>query len=66
MIPTVPAARLAGIIDALCQAVARRGGGRDRLAGKLVILIWSRLRGIAAQIVALAARIEAGRHRRYP
>ncbi len=30
------------------------------------MLIWSRLRGLAAQVAALAARIEAGRHRRYP
>ena len=64
--PPTPTNRLAGLIDALCQAVARRGGGRDRLAGPLVILIWSRLRRLAAQVAALAARIEAGRHRRYP
>ncbi len=64
--PATPAERFAGIIDTLCQAVARRGGGRDRLAGTLVILIWRHLRQLAARIVALAARIEAGRHRRYP
>ena len=65
-IPATPTERFAGIIDGLCRAVAARGGGRDRLAGPLVILIWSRLRRIAAQIIALAARIEAGRHRCYP
>ena len=64
--PPTAADRFARIIDTLCQAVARRGGGRDRLAGPLVILIWRHLRRLAAQVVALAARIEAGRHRRYP
>ena len=64
--PLGPADRFARILDGLCAAVAARGGGRDRLAGPLVILIWSRLRRLAAQIIALAARIEAGRHRRYP
>ena len=61
-----PAERFALILDGLCSAVAARGGGRDRLAGPLVILIWSRLRRIAAQVAALAARIAAGRQRRYP
>ncbi len=61
-----PAERLAGIILDLCAAVAARGGGRDRLAGPLVVLIWTRLRRIAAQVAALAGRIAAGRHRHYP
>jgi len=61
-----PAERFACILDGLCSAVAARGGGRDRLAGPLVVLIWSRLRRIAAQVAALAARIAAGRQRRYP
>ncbi len=66
MPPRTQAERFAGIIDGLCRAVAARGAGRDRLAGPLVVLIWMRLRSIAAQVVALAARIAAGRHRRYP
>ena len=66
MPPLTPPERFAAILDGLCQAVARRGGGRDRLAGPLVILIWTRLRRIAAQVVALLARIETGRHRRHP
>jgi len=53
-------------MEGLCQAVAARGGGWDRLAGPLVVLIWTRLRRIAAQVAALAARIAAGRQRRYP
>ena len=63
-LPPAPAARFASVIDGLCRAVAARGGGRDRLAGPLVILIWSRLRGLAARFAALAARIAAGRQRR--
>ena len=63
-LPTAPADRFASIIDGLCRAVAARGGGRDRLAGPLVILIWSRLRRIAVRFAALAARIAAGRQRR--
>ncbi len=61
-----PAERFVRILDGLCSAVAARGGGRDRLAGPLVILIWRHLRRIAAQVAALAARIAAGRQRRYP
>ena len=64
--PRAPIDRFAGIMAGLCAAVAARGGGRDRLAGPLVILIWSRLRRIAVQVAALAARIAAGRQRRYP
>ncbi len=65
-IPATPTDRFGGIIDGLCRAVAARGGGRDRLAGPLVILIWRHVRRLAAQIIALAARIAAGQHRRYP
>ncbi len=63
--PPAPAERFALILDGLCQAVAARGGGRDRLAGPLVILIWSRLRRLGVRFAALAARIAAGRHRRF-
>ncbi len=62
-LPTAPAERFARVIDGLCRAVAE-GGGRGGLAGPLVILIWSRLRGLAVRFTALAARIQAGRHRR--
>ena len=54
-----PAERLAGILDALCRAIADRGG-RKLLAGPLVILIWSRLRRLSTRVLTLAARIEAG------
>ena len=62
-LPTTPTDRFASILDGLCHAVAERGG-RRLLAGPLVILIWSRLRRLAAQVAALAARITAGRQRR--
>jgi hypothetical protein len=62
--PAAPAERFARLIDGLCRAVAARGGGRGVLAGPLVILIWSRLRGILSRVSALAAGIAAGRHRR--
>jgi hypothetical protein len=54
-IPLAPADRLALIIEGLCQAVARRGGvgvgglAGSRLAGPLLLLIWSRLRRITAR-----------------
>ncbi len=63
-LPTTPTDRFAGILDGLCRAVAARGGGPDRLAGPLVILIWTRLRRLAVRFAALAARIAAGRQRR--
>ena len=63
-LPAAPAERFVRVIDGLCRAVAARGGGRDRLAGPLVILIWSRLRGLAARFAALAGRIAARRQRR--
>ncbi|MDA8248388.1 MAG: hypothetical protein M0Z28_04355 [Rhodospirillales bacterium] len=56
---SIPAERLAGILDTLCRAIADRGG-RKLLAGPLVILIWTRLRRISARVLTLAARIEAG------
>ena len=65
-LPTTPTDRFASILDGLCRAVAARGGGRDRLHGPLVILIWSRISRIAVRFAALAARIAAGRQRRYP
>ena len=64
-LPITPAERFASIIDGLCRAVAE-AGGRRLVAGPLVILIWSRLRRLAVAVVALTARIEAGRHRRFP
>jgi hypothetical protein len=60
--PPAPADRFARLIEGLCRAVAARGG-RGGLAGPLVILIWTRLRGILARISALAERIATGRYR---
>jgi hypothetical protein len=62
---TLPA-RLAPIIDGLGRAVAARldRPGRPGLQGVLILLIWTRLRGILANVTALAGRIAAGRHRR--
>jgi len=57
-----PAARVARLIAALCEAVAGRiaGPARPGLAGPLIILIWTRLRRMAGRITRLAARAEAG------
>jgi hypothetical protein len=57
--PTDAADRLARIVEALCRAVAARGG--RGLAGPLIILVWGRLRRLAARFTALAARVRAGR-----
>lgn len=57
-LPSV-ADRVAGIIDALCSAVPTLIA-RDRSAGPLTILIYSRLRRLAARFAALAARVAAG------
>lgn len=58
--PPAPADRLAGIIDLLCRSVAAQSAG-GRLAGPLIILIWSRLRRIAGRFAGLAARFRAGK-----
>jgi hypothetical protein len=52
-LPSTPADRFAGIIDALCRAVAARVGWGG-LTGPLVILIWSRLRRMAVRFARLA------------
>lgn len=57
-LPSV-AERVAGIIDALCRAVPSLTA-RDRSAGPLTILIYGRLRRLAAQFAALVARVAAG------
>jgi len=54
-----PAARFALIIEALCRAIAARSA-RHRLAGPILLLLWSRLRRTAARFARLAARIDAG------
>ena len=58
-IPAAPAESFARLIDRLCRAVAARGG-RGRLAGPLILLVWARLRRIAARFARLAARAQAG------
>ena len=62
LIPFVPPAasqplthRFALFIEALRHAVARRGG-RGGLPGPLLVLIWSRLRRMAARFTQLAER----------
>jgi len=52
--PLLPATGLALVLDALCAAVAREGGRRGGLAGPLVILIWTRLKRMAARFAAAA------------
>jgi len=47
--------RIALIIDGLCQAAAARLG-RKRETGLLLILLWSRLRPVAARLAAIVAR----------
>ncbi len=59
MTPSTPAAHLAGIIDLLCRTVAAQIKG-GRLAGPLIILIWSRLRRLGTRFAALDARVQAG------
>ena len=55
---TAPADRFALIIGSLLQAVAEQGG--KRIAGPLTMLIWSRLRRMAARFAAIAAALQAG------
>jgi hypothetical protein len=57
--PPTPAERFALIIEGLCRAVAARGAG-GRLAGPLIVLIWTRLGRLAGRFAALAARVAAG------
>ena len=59
--PPPPSAtdRFALVIEGLCQAVAARSAG-GRMAGPVIILIWTRLRRAAARFAALAARVRAG------
>jgi len=57
--------RLTQIVDGLCRAAASMLGvkGADReAAGRLMLLLWSRLHGMTARFAALAAR---GRFRRF-
>ncbi len=65
MHPTLPTARFAAGIEALCGLIARHGLAR-RLAGPLIVLIWGRVQGIGAQVGVLLARMQAGQLRRYP
>ncbi len=48
-----------GLIDELCRTVAARSAA-DRGAGPMLILIFGRLRRLAARFASLAARVEAG------
>jgi hypothetical protein len=54
-----PADRFARIMEGLCRAVAA-GGGNGGLTGVLVILLWGRLRRMAARFASVAARLRAG------
>jgi len=58
---TVPALadRLAPIIAGLCRAVASRAAA-DRALAPLLVLVWSRLRRMAARFACLAGRADAG------
>jgi hypothetical protein len=55
--PLTPAARFARLIAALCEVVA---ASRKRLAGPLIILIWTRLRRMALRVDRVAARVASG------
>ncbi len=57
---SAPADRFALLIEALCRAVAARARAQ-RLAGPLLILVWSRLHRMALRFAALAARVRTGR-----
>lgn len=57
--PVTVASRFAALIEVLCRAVAARGG-RGGLAGPLTILIWTRLRRMAARFARLSARVASG------
>ena len=48
--------RFAAILDALCRSVAASSG----MTGPLNVLIWSRLRRVAARFAAAAARVGSG------
>jgi hypothetical protein len=51
--------RFARIMDALCRVVA--ASRTERLGpGPLIVLIWTRLRRMAARVANLAARVQAG------
>ena len=52
--PATPTERLAAIIAWLAGCVAEQGS-RQRLAGPLVVAIWTRLRRMSARFLALAA-----------
>lgn len=52
--------RMALILQDLCRAVAARGAGNRALA-PLMVLLWSRLRRMAARFDALVAHVRAGR-----
>ena len=47
------------IMERLCQIVAAQSY-RERMAAPLILLIWTRLRRLAARFAALAARVRAG------
>jgi hypothetical protein len=51
--------RLAMTFDGLCRAVAARSF-RGALAGALICLIWSRIRRVERDFLALVARVQAG------
>jgi hypothetical protein len=56
--PPAAADRFVLIIDGLCRVVAARHG--RGLAGPLIVLIWGRLRRLAARFAVLAAHVRAG------
>jgi hypothetical protein len=57
--PANPAERLAGLIEALCKAVAAHGA-RGLLTVPLLLLLWSRLSRMAGRARRLAKRLAAG------
>ncbi len=58
--PPAPAERFGLLIEGLCRAIAARSAV-SRLAAPLLLLLWPRLRRMAARFARLAARFRAGR-----
>lgn len=65
MSPTFPATQFAAGIPPLLALIARHGLAR-RLRSALIVLVWSRVSRVAAEVAALSARLADGSLRRHP
>ncbi len=57
--PPAPAERFACLVEGLCRAIAARGAASGP-ALPLLLLVWSRLRRLAARFARLATRLRGG------